>query len=163
MRLQGVRKVNDGRLGGHLQNNRHNVTLTLTPKEYCKNNRYIIRNTYGFKRNNRAGWKRLDSGLADGLFELFEAVFEFFDLLFDVAAVGPGLFRWKMGPSIVYKGRNGCLVRGTVVCLTQTLLWLTGIRKNSPGLTAANAFASSLAKDTLMVFPPAISKLIPYR
>src|SRR5688500_15909918 len=32
-----------------------------------------------------------------------------------------------------------------LVCRTQTVLWLTGMRKNSPGLMAAKAFASSLA------------------
>ena len=40
---------------GTLGNNRHNVTLTLTPKEYCKNNRNINRWCYGYNRCKERG------------------------------------------------------------------------------------------------------------
>jgi hypothetical protein len=55
-----------------LQNNRHNVTLSLNPNEYGENNRNINRHCYGYKRNEalcgfpvvdgQLGWPRVNRG-----------------------------------------------------------------------------------------------------
>jgi hypothetical protein len=55
MSKSNVQRVRSHSQGGTLQNNRNNVTLSLTPKDSVENNRNINRNGYGHNRNTGPG------------------------------------------------------------------------------------------------------------